>query len=308
MSSAKTIIRQRPALGDSLLLAPLIRRVYETTKKPVNIITDSSYGQGVLVESFSRIPGVGRVQSVLMKDMTTPSNVAIDPALKDAAQMRLGKHDIDCNADFMWFERAHNGNPPYGIAEFWLRHHGLFVEGMDMKPKYTVDDPSRRDVDEWLECTSKPILGIVMRAGDRVRDWNYSGKAEDIMNWAYTTGFHPVSIDTRLRTNSMYGQACVGKRLPFVAALIERCSVVLTPDTGLLHLAEAVGTKTVSLWGTVSPALRTLHYDTRILPKQLIPRCPPEARCPCCSWGFQHYSCVRQIKISEITDAIGGML
>ncbi len=41
--------------------------------------------------------------------------------------------------------------------------------------------------------------------------------------------------------------------LPRLAALLQRCDVVLGPDAGILHLATAVGTPTVRLYGPVDP-------------------------------------------------------
>ncbi|GAP62174.1 hypothetical protein ARMA_0597 [Ardenticatena maritima] len=42
--------------------------------------------------------------------------------------------------------------------------------------------------------------------------------------------------------------------LPTLAALFERCALVIGPDSGPLHIAVAVGTPTVHLYGPVSPA------------------------------------------------------
>jgi ADP-heptose:LPS heptosyltransferase len=42
--------------------------------------------------------------------------------------------------------------------------------------------------------------------------------------------------------------------LPELAALLSLCDVLVTNDTGPMHLASAVGTPTVTLWGPSDPA------------------------------------------------------
>jgi ADP-heptose:LPS heptosyltransferase len=45
-----------------------------------------------------------------------------------------------------------------------------------------------------------------------------------------------------------------------VAALVKQCDLVITPDTGVMHLAEALKIKCLALFGNVDPRLRCSHY------------------------------------------------
>lgn len=49
-------------------------------------------------------------------------------------------------------------------------------------------------------------------------------------------------------------------KLREAAALIKKSDLVLTIDTGILHLAAAMGSKTVALFGNIDPDLRTKYY------------------------------------------------
>jgi ADP-heptose:LPS heptosyltransferase len=42
--------------------------------------------------------------------------------------------------------------------------------------------------------------------------------------------------------------------------VVAACDVCVSPDTGIVHLAEAVGTKCVTYFTTVPPELRVKHY------------------------------------------------
>ena len=43
------------------------------------------------------------------------------------------------------------------------------------------------------------------------------------------------------------------KSIPFIAALLKNMDIVITNDTGIMHLAAAVGTPTLSLFGPTDP-------------------------------------------------------
>src|SRR5205809_730056 len=120
------LIRQRPSIGDVLLLGPLIREIKRTYPgSHLTVITDPTYISGALVTAFEGIPGIDRIDQILARDWTTESNKLIDPSLRFAdtePPYTVSRADkvFDCNAAFMQFERDFNGKTPYGISEFWL--------------------------------------------------------------------------------------------------------------------------------------------------------------------------------------------
>lgn len=303
------VIRQRPSLGDCLLLSPLLREIKATHKDAkITVITDPSYAAGALCRIFEGIPYVDRVESVPATEWTTERNKQIEPALGVAhaeVPMSIRKADkvYDCNADFMMYEGRHGNNVTQGIAEFWLRHWKLWREGVDMRPEYSVDLPQQllaRDWERENNQDSRPMVGIVLRSGAPARDWNFDNKAGSLVDWLHTSGYTPVTFDPYQKAASIYAKACVGKPIDFVAALIQRCALVVTPDTGLLHLAEAVGTKTVALWGIIDPMLRVKDYDTIVVPRQSHGFCGAETGHCQCAWKFQRWSCLRRLTLQEI--------
>lgn len=310
------VIRQRPAIGDCLLLAPLISQV--KAKYPAShltVLTDSQYIGGALETIFSGIPGIDRIECIDSREWTTEDNRCIDLNLRGAAieplpqTVKSADEVYNCNTAFMHFEREHQGRPPHGIAEFWLRHFDLYEEGISLMPDYRIQDKVKESVDEWITKNNphgKPMVGIVMRAGDSARAWNFDGKAERVADWLHTKGYLPVSIDPTQTLNNFYSVSCVGKRIDFVAALIARMRLVLSPDTGLLHLAQAVGTPQVALWGIMPPELRVKGYDCVVVPKETLGYCQtPEELAYCrCSWKFQQWSCLRRLTLGMILSGL----
>jgi Glycosyltransferase family 9 (heptosyltransferase) len=301
------LIRQRPAIGDALLLGPLIREIKKNhPKHTLTVLTDDTYAKGALTTIFQGIKGVDRIELVPMRKWTTEDNVREDHELLGVDTINVPSivrkaAVFNCNTAFIEHERA--GGNQYGIAEFWLRHFGFWQDDIDCKPTFEVPERSDSFVKTWLQPEGKKVLGIVLRPGDPVRKWDYDDRATTLMNWASDRGYHPVSIDGSLRTNSVRGQAWYGQRIDDTAALLKACDLVFTPDTGLLHLAEAVGTPTISLWGKVHPDLRVKGYKTMRLGVEG-PPCPPEEKCPSCTWTFQHYGCVRKIGLQDMTSAV----
>lgn len=315
-TSMKTIvlIRQRPSIGDALLLAPLINQIKQKfPNHTLTVITDAQYMGGALPTIFRGIPGVDRVECIDSSDWTTRENTMIDLSLRGAATDPLpytvqnADMVFDCNSAFIQYERVYAGRVPMGIAEFWLHQLGLYEAGGSLLPQYTVSHEARQAMTQWLcDCNPsyKPMVGIVLRAGDPVRDWDFDNKSGAVALWLHTKGYLPVGIDCARPLNSAYGVSYIGRPLDHVAALIERCEVVLTPDTGLLHLAQAVGTPQVALWGIMPPELRVAGYNCKVVPKETLGYCKPtDTNCQC-SWKFQQWSCLRRITTTMIIDGL----
>lgn len=309
------LLRQRPGLGDMALLAPTVKALREKRGfEHVVVVTDESYIFGALRDTALMVPGVDDVMCVPMLERTTPENRHYDRTLGGSAPDLVefmrdffdepGDEVFDLNTAFLKHEWAWEGQPPhvkpvrYGIAEFWLRHLDLWEDGMDALPRLDVPEAVQAQVDADFDLAEddRPLLGIVLRAGDPRRDWDDGGytRTKSILTWAHSNGYRAVTIDRERTVYDPHTVACVGRSMPYVAAVIARCRCVLTPDTGLMHVAQAVGTPTVSLWGVVDPRLRTMGYRTIRVPQ----RPTPDSSRP------GDYSDLRRIPLGETLDGI----
>jgi ADP-heptose:LPS heptosyltransferase len=312
------LIRQRPSIGDALLLAPLIDQLKQKfPDHALTVITDAQYLGGALPIIFRGIPGVDRVECIDSHEWTTPDNQQVDFTLRGAATdplphtVKNADMIVNCNSAFIHYERAYKGNPAMGIAEFWLFHHGLLGSLANLLPDYTVSLGASRAVELWLDEQNpqrKPMVGIVLRAGDPARDWDFDNKSGTVAAWLHTKGYLPVGIDYARPLNSPYGISYVGRPIDRVAALIERCTAVLTPDTGLLHLAQAVGTPQIALWGIMRPELRVAGYKCTVVPKNSLGYCADTDSGCQCHWKFQRWSCLHRITTTMIIDGLQEVL
>jgi len=91
------------------------------------------------------------------------------------------------------------------------------------------------------------------------------------------------------------------------ASLIEQSEIVLTPDTGMMHIAAAFGKKIISLWGNTVPQFGMYpylpHSDSKIFEVKNL-KCRP-----CSKIGFAkcpkgHFKCMNGIDEKDIVDYI----
>jgi hypothetical protein len=313
LHTGNVLVRQRPAIGDALLLGPLVQLIkLKYPGERLTVVTDGMYAAGALSSVFALLNGVDRVESISALEWTTESNHRVEPHLPYHADnvppvVARARRVFDCNGQFIEFERRHGGDPPHGIAEFWVRYHGFDPRQADLKPRILIPESLKKDAAYWRVnemSLSKPAVGIVLRAGDPVRDWNFDGAATTLADGLWSLGCTPVGIDPTLPLPSHYGISVVGKRIDEIAAILSTLDLVITPDTGLLHLAEAVGTPTIALWGIMRPELRVAGYDCRVVPQVSKGYCTGEDLQGCrCGWKFQQWSCLRRLRVKEILDA-----
>lgn len=97
------------------------------------------------------------------------------------------------------------------------------------------------------------------------------------------------------------------------ALVVQEASVVVTNDTGLMHVAAAFGKKIVSLWGStvkefgMYPYMPQAKFNYRTIEEQNLP-CRP-----CSKIGFSecpktHFKCMNDINDTDVAEAVKGFL
>ena len=88
-----------------------------------------------------------------------------------------------------------------------------------------------------------------------------------------------------------------------LAAAIAHCSVIVTNDSGPLHLAAALAVPSVSIFGPTDPARTVIPGATRVVRKHV--SCGPcyERECP-----LRDHRCMTEISVDEVYTAAVGLL
>ena len=93
----------------------------------------------------------------------------------------------------------------------------------------------------------------------------------------------------------------VGKtRLSELITALRGCRLLVTNDTGTMHLAAALGTPTVSIFGSTEPVLTGPLGSAHTVVRHHVP-CSPcfKRECP-----FGHYECMTKISPEQVAAAV----
>jgi heptosyltransferase-2 len=107
-----------------------------------------------------------------------------------------------------------------------------------------------------------------------------------------------------LKHMGMKGIDLTGKTgLLQLAALIERCTLLVTNDTGTMHVATAVGTPVVAIFGSTPPLTTGPWGDGHVVVKRDVPCSPCWKRiCP------TDHQCMDLITVDEVEEAVDKQL
>lgn len=183
---------------------------------------------------------------------------------------------------------------------------------------FPVHDADRGVIDDELYARAvtddKPLIAIHPGSGTWVKRWETEKWAQvaDVLARqldaivVFTGGDHErdlvQDIMDRMKQHavSLVGETGVGG----LAALYQRAQIVLGPDSGPLHLAVAVGTPTVTLFGAADP----VEFSSWGSPEKH-PILFSEIGCRPCrilDWGTDdpaYHPCVREITVARVLEA-----
>jgi len=88
-----------------------------------------------------------------------------------------------------------------------------------------------------------------------------------------------------------------------LASLLERCQLLVTNDTGTMHIASAVGTEVVALFGPTDTVTTGPWGDGHVVIKKDVPCSPCLKRiCP------KDHQCMKSITVEEVEEAVEAKL
>ena len=104
--------------------------------------------------------------------------------------------------------------------------------------------------------------------------------------------------------------ACGMLSLNQSASVLQQATCVITPDTGLMHIAAALRKKVVSVWGNTIPEFGMYPYYPKDAQNYTIIEVN-HLRCrPCSKLGYdvcpkKHFCCMMDIEVDKIIEAVG---
>jgi len=275
-------------IGDALMATPLLEEIKACRPQARTVVVTTEASRPVFAanpradvvlsydlssrSSFVRLLGAVRSARADVFLAAQPANTVRHSlvALASGAPLRL-KHSYDYGdgqeRDYSFVYHAllpgESGHRVERNLEF-LRFLGADVRKGEHRPRFTVDEGARRRMAERIEGMKTPgarrRLCAMHPGGLREnKKWpasNYAEAAEKIRDLGFTVclvGGPRERGDAAeiLAAAGTRGMVDVSGKLPLneTAALLEQCAFLISNDTGIMHLATAVDTPVVALFG-----------------------------------------------------------
>jgi heptosyltransferase-2 len=183
----------------------------------------------------------------------------------------------------------------------------------------TVPEQARVDADHLLRARGldpeTPLAALAPGSAWATKRWTPEGFAS-LERWLRSRGFATVLVGTASerplceRVNAASDDLSVNlagaTTLPVLAAVLARCRALIANDSGSGHLAAAVGTPVISIFGPTTPELGCRPLGRRVLTVEL----PEPLDCrPCGRHGARkcplgHHRCMRDLSVEEVVRQI----
>jgi len=273
-----TVMRQLGGIGDLLMATPVLRGLKE--KYPgchITFATDKYYSGGALPLLLRGNPFVDLIVQV------DPHVFVCSPTRYVRQEFRnTPNHQVphcvvetdlvmDLNVICSVTESRQQPHVTEHRTDIWCQTAG--VEPSSKRPVLVLEDAELQEGRQWCETHlgDGVRVGVVLSAADPARNWPYAASfAEDLQ----TLGYKVCTIDVKQRAAPRV-PAMLGMHIRKTAAAIAHLDAVVSPDTGILHVAGTLGVPTLGLFGPTDGALRMREYPGSYSnPKALVP-CSP---------------------------------
>lgn len=264
------VVRQLGGVGDVLMLSCVFRGLRETyPDHEIHLATDSLYLSGALLDIATHNPYINHIHRLPPYQATTQrtSNIWKDdfagaPRFEDHLLYQKADFVIDLNTICAEYENGQN-NAGLKIEKprwvIWCEEAGVIPSSY--APAYVITDyekeAARAEFDNRHWFDGLVNVGLAVCAVDKKRSLTI-GKLMEIAAEIKLRGARPIIIDMAHHFEGF--DYIIGKRIKDVIPLLQCLDVMITVDSGALHMAGAAGTPVVGIFGPTDPAMRMGNY------------------------------------------------
>jgi heptosyltransferase I len=153
--------------------------------------------------------------------------------------------------------------------------------------RFELTEDERAAQREFFNGLDRPALAVVLSATDARRGWPPRRYARALEAAESDLGLRPVLVGSRHPRETAVAEAVLAESgarivdarrddIRRLAWLLEGSSVVLSPDTGPLHIAAALDRPVVGLYGLTDPRVKGPYHGDPDLVVDRFPRAPDE--------------------------------
>ena len=298
------LLREGGAIGDSLCVGAVVQQLHHEQRCVVEVYAPTDYTDiytHLGVDRFIPLGTVAEIKARGRRDRGGPIDPDKYPYLSPLRGVEADVIDLWSVAEL--YEQACTlPRVDKSRAELFCAAAGC--RGVDHAQPlwgFHLDDPT---VDYAIGDSRKLRVAVALQAAALERTYPRI-YAEHLVKGLLNRGLRPIIIDVVEPHYIIPNGAvrAIGLPLTSVARILDNCWGAICVDSGMLHLAEAVLTPTIGLFGCTSPTTVNTYYFCRPL-EGVDTRCTePCTRRP--AWGYTskcaRNGCVRMMSLNPET-------
>lgn len=318
-------------IGDVVLTTPALRVLkshfpqadidFVTNPGPAEILVNNPnlhrtiiypYKSGDLFGIFKFAPTLIRTKYDISIDFLGTASTAL-MSLASRAKIRVGFNLRVRKVAYTHYDRDYVSGIYNALTKFTLLK-SLGIEDEDSRTEIFVTDEAKRWADQLFETEDwgERVIAMATCAMRPVRCWLPERFAE-VARWLRDRGYKvlltwgPGERDYVQRVQElMGGQTAVmppQTSLMQLAALLERCRLLVSNCSGTKHVAVAVGTPTLTIHGPSEPGVWTPQGD----PRHAFVRARDLDCLPCDESKCERLKCMEKVETGQVIEVIEKM-
>ena len=313
------VVRQLGGIGDVINLSCVFRGLRETYPDHIiQVITSKAYDNNSLIEIFQHVED-GFIDDIFVVEpehCTTRRTrdkwyrgrkILLD--LDDDPFYRSASIRIDLNTVCMEQEEQEMMTPSNVVTpryKIWCDEAGVVPSSY--LPSYVVTEEETKAAKDFLHQLTDGSTHKLVGVGVQAKALERSVTKEQVIDICYAlkqkSNIIPVTLDSKETVDGIL--SITGKTVPEMVAIVNLLDAVITVDTGLLHMAGAVGTPLVGLFGSTDPAMRMDHYKGIAITSKA--HCSPCWYRTPCKISRNPFFCMSNISTEEVVEAVCGII
>jgi ADP-heptose:LPS heptosyltransferase len=250
-------------------------------KHTIKLATSQVYQAGALVEIAQHNPFIDEIHNIDPLEMTSKETkecwgvlYANVPSIEDSLFWKKADLAVCENTPCVRHEwpamKTEEGivKPRY-VA--WCDAAGVVPS--TYAPVYRVTRDEHNMAKSYLQqFRGQPVVGVGLASADTRRALSL-GALTAICSGLRDAGVRPITLDHTARIEGF--DSIIGKRVSETIALISEMDAIISCDSGILHMAGAVGTPVIGVFGPTDYLMRTAMYKGSFIDSRKLVDCAP---------------------------------
>ncbi len=314
----KILIIRFSSIGDIVLTTPVIRCVKKTfPNAEVHVVTKQAFKEVLIHNPYIKTLHTFKeeINDIIPHLKTEAFDCVIDlhkniRSWKLKQALGVKSYSFDKLNIKKWLAvqfKSKNSLPPIHIVERYLKTvEVLGVKNDNKGLDYFISESEKVNIQQHFQLTQ--AYAVLVVGGSYFTKQIPINKLKEIVSKSKRPiillgGKSDKTIaDELCKTYPSVNNACGLLSLNQSASVIQQAELVITSDTGLMHIAAAYGKKIISLWGNTIPEFGMGPYKAHPESKLLEVK---NLKCrPCSKLGYKacpktHFKCMNEIEIEE---------